>query len=482
MSKILPQVLVLSLLALLIGAPVLWRPAESVPAADAKRLVIFTPHNEQIRQELSVAFNDWHIEHYNQPVEIQWRVGGSGEIQRILLSQYQAELEQAIALGRDIEPVGYDIVLGGGDYMFDKYFRRVGVEVENPDDPENPYHASVTQPIELPEDLIERVYGDGMIADARTYDPNGHWWGVILSSFGIVYNNDAVESIGTGTPSGWSDLADERYFRWLAMADPSYSGSVRVTYNAILQRVGYEEGWQILRRMFANSRYFATSSTKIPLDVSAGDAAAGVCIDYYGRWQAQSVGHNRVGFIAPADTTVYACDPVAVLNGVKGERLELSKHFIEFLLSYEGQALWNFKAGDPDGPLHYELRRPPVSHQLYTPELMARMVDPVNYYDMARPLKDGTPNYMGSVSVVLHAMAIDTHDDLVAAWRTIMAEQDPVRKQAMLDVLDQMPFTQEELAARPDAWDQDSDLRELDRIAWTRFFAKQYKRIVEGDI
>ena len=480
MARLLPQVIVLSLLALLIGAPVLWRPAEAVPEPGARRLVILTPHNEQIRQEISQAFNQWYKAKYNQPVEILWRVGGSGEIQRILQSQYKAELEQALAQDRDIRHVGYDVAFGGGDYMFDKYFRRVGVTVTDPDDPEKTHHLSITQPIELPRELIESVYGDGMIADAKTYDPNGHWWGVILSSFGIVYNNDAIASLGMEQPTAWKQLDDPRYFHYIALADPAYSGSVRVTYNAILQRVGYDEGWRTLRRMFANARYFSNSSTQVPLDVSSGEAAAGICIDFYGRYQAQSVGHNRVGYVTPVDTTVYACDPVAVLNGVTGERLALSKDFIEFLLSYQGQAIWNFHAGDPDGPEMFELRRPPISHQMYTPQLMARMVDPVNYYTMAKPLEPGTPNYMGSVATVLHAMAIDTRPDLAKAWYAVNHEPDPVRRAKMLEIFDSMPFTQQELVERPDAWDKDPDLRELDRMAWTRFFTEQYRRIAEG--
>ncbi len=482
MGKLLPQAVVLFLLAMLIGAPVLWRPAEAVPEAGARPLVIYTPHNEQIRQEIGNAFKAWHKDKYGEPVEILWRTGGSGEIQRILISQYRAELEQALAQNREVQSVGYDVVFGGGDYMFDKYFRRVGVTVSDPNDTEKSHHASITQPIELPSEVVESVYRDGMIADAKTYDPNGHWWGVILSSFGIVYNNDAHESLGLDIPESWQQLCDPGYFKYLALADPSHSGSVRVTYNAILQRMGYDEGWHTLRRMFANARYFATSSSKVPLDVSAGDAAAGVCIDFYGRFQAQSVGHNRVGYVSPADTTVYACDPVAVLNGVTGERLEISKRFVEFMLTYEGQALWNFHTGDPDGPVTYELRRPPVSHEMYSDQRLSRMVDQVNYYTMAKALEPGTPNYMGSVATVLHAMAIDTHQDLAQAWRTIIDEQDPARKAKMLELFDAMPFTQDELIARPDEWDADPELRELDRIEWTRFYTEQYRRIVEGDL
>lgn len=485
MRNFLPHILVLCLLGLLIGVPILWRPPEAVVEPGSRRLVVLTPHNEQIRLEIGTAFNAWHKEHYGQPVDIQWRTGGSGEIQRVLLSQYRAELEQAVAQGRDLQSVGYDVVFGGGDYMFDRYFKRGGVTVEMPDASGEgvvTHHASVTQPIELPDELVARVFGDGDIAGAKTYDPDGHWWGVILSSFGIVYNRDVLESLGMDEPTGWADLADERYFTWLAMSDPSRSGSVRVTYNAIIQRLGWERGWWVLRRTFANTRYFSTSSTKVPLDVSAGDSAAGICIDFYGRFQSQAVGGDRVGYVAPAGTTVYACDPVAVLNGVEGERLELAKRFVEFSLSYKGQAVWNFKTDDPDGPNHHELRRPPVSLEMYTPDLMARMVDPVNYYTMARSLDPDTPNHMGTVSVVLHAMAIDTHDDLVGAWRAIQAEQDTARRAEMIAKFDEMPFTEQELVERPDVWKQDPDRRELDRIEWTRFFRERYDEISAGDI
>ena len=46
---------------------------------------------------------------------------------------------------------------------------------------------------------------------------------------------------------------------------------------------GWEAGLQLLIRMAANSRYFTDSASKIPHDVAQGNAAAGMCIDFYGR-------------------------------------------------------------------------------------------------------------------------------------------------------------------------------------------------------
>ncbi len=48
------------------------------------------------------------------------------------------------------------------------------------------------------------------------------------------------------------------------------------------------EAMRLFRRLGANARYFTDQSTKIALDVASGDAAAGMCIDYYGRFQAEA--------------------------------------------------------------------------------------------------------------------------------------------------------------------------------------------------
>ena len=54
-----------------------------------------------------------------------------------------------------------------------------------------------------------------------------------------------------------------------------------------------------------------------------------------------------------------------ILAGVKGEALEVSKHFVEFLLSKEGQLLWAKKPGTPGGPVERALRRPPIRQDVY---------------------------------------------------------------------------------------------------------------------
>lgn len=289
----------------------------------------------------------------------------------------------------------------------------------------------------------------------------GHWYGVVLSSFGIVYNRDVLAYRGLDEPTTWSDLSAPGYFRWVALGDPSHSGSVKVTYNAILQRYGFDQGIKTLRRVFANARYFTDSSSKVPIDVSAGEAAAGMCIDFYGRYQAQMVGprnvqampageqrpldelpaarRSRVGFVAPAKATLVSTDPIAILRGAPNR--ELAIRFIRFLLTEKGQAVWNFKLGDPWGPERFELRRAPVRRDMYRPEYLQRMVDKVDLFEVASPTPEGAGDYFSQTPTLLHAMAMDLHADLQEAWAAILATKDPDRRQRMLAEFDALPAT-----------------------------------------
>lgn len=523
---------ILLMLLAIVGLPVVWQPAREQPAANALKLVIVTPHNEQIRYETAHAFSAWHQQRFGRPVIIDWRTpGGTSDIRRILFSQYEAALRQSVQTGQPLADIGYDLVFGGGDYEYDKYYRRTGVTIEatNPEGQSVKRTIPITQPLTFTkaELDLDAVYGDGRIAHNTLFDrsqvadtpadqnPPAHWYGVVLSSFGIVYNRDVLGMLGLLEPHEWSDLADPRYAGWVALGDPRHSGSVRVTYDTILRRYGYEKGFAALRRVFANARYFATSSSLVPVDVSAGDAAAGMCIDFYGRLQAEAVGNDRVGYISPVGASFYSCDPIAVLNGVRDRegdaRLTLAKRFIQFQLTREGQAVWcmpprsssDTAGADALGPIRYALRRPPVRRDMYQSATFDRMIDRVNYYAEAVPMPADSPSFMGVVNEMLSAMAMDVHADLKAAWsaihqleRQIMVhevadqvlspaqqrqlEADRKRLADMKALFDAMPFkSRDDLFAAAKRWRDNPAARHRDRLTWTAFFRGNYVKVAQ---
>jgi spermidine/putrescine-binding protein len=447
-------------LALLLGVPALYQPAASSRPADVPTLVIITPHNEQIRHEISHGFARWHQHHFNSPAAIDWRaIGGTSDIERQLLSQF-ASLARS---GSIDQGTGYDIVFGGGDFFFDKRLKP-GVASQ-----------PILLPVHLPPDLLASVYPQPTLAGKKLHDPDLQWWGVVLSTFGIVHNPQLFAALNLPAPNTWSDLSTEKLIGNVAMADPSHSGSVRVTYDAILQWYGFDRGIATLRRMAANSRYFSDSASRIPLDVSSGEAAAGVAIDFYGKYQSHIVGPSRLQFTTPPDATVVTADPVAILRGTKN--LELSQRFIQFLLSRDAQALWNLPPGDDLGPIRYPLGRMPIRPDIYTGPLRPRLLDPTNPYDLARPLPPGTPSYFRVMPTLFHAMAMHVHHDLRTAWQTIADERDPQRKAAIIALFDELPFTQQQLLDAPARWKANPDAEHDDRIAWTTFFRDRYRKI-----
>ena len=262
-------------------------------------------------------------------------------------------------------------------------------------------------------------------------------------------------------PESWDDLGDPRYFRSIAIADPTKSGSVTKAFEMLIQQKmrqsldattipagaddedrgkltrqaladGWEAGLNLIQDICANARYFTDSATKIPLDVAQGDAAAGMCIDFYGRTYNELLrkpdGSSRVEFVIPDRGTSMGVDPVAMFRGADKEASQL---FIEFVLSLEGQKLWNFQVGSPGGPEKSALRRLPVRKDLYTPEHLQFFSDPD-----ALPFEKGeqfkyvpgwTGPTFGSMRFIIQVMCLDVHDEMQETWEVLQRTGFPKR-------------------------------------------------------
>lgn len=523
-----PKFVIVLLLVLIVGLPIVLKPAGGADGSDVQadeqhRLVIFTPHNEQIRHEISTAFNNHRAANGLPPVRFDWRApGGTTDIRKSILSQYQS----IVSRGGDLDDgIGADLFFGGGDYDHGKVAS--GIEIER--DGKKTFLRIFDDP-QLPADLMQTVFPAERIGGERlyrryTFTEDGQektyiaWVGVTLSSFGIVYNNDLLRMLEVDTPRTWSDLEAPKLQGWVALADPSHSGSIAATFNAVLRREGWTEGWQTLRRVFANARYFATSSDKIPVDVSKGDAAVGMCIDFYGRYQAGMIGGDRVGYVDPVvdgkSMTATTADPITLMRGAPHK--QLAQDFIAWLLSTEAQGIWQRRldatAQGMPAPDQFELRRQPIRQDLYTPEQRAAWTDTeIDPYATAVPFPDGTPMYFGIIAATTQALAIDTHDDLIAAWKAIIAAQasNHPNLPRMLERFDAMPkeltllWPSEQIAAdwkaiqndpqhadhavvvqtltawgdKLDKMSKDSEQMEINRIRWRSFFRDNYREVV----
>ena len=468
------------LLAVLLG-PIALRPRrDAAPRAGERALVLITPHNEAIRAEFGRAFSAHYEKKFGKRVHMDFRTpGGTSEIGRYVAGEYvgafqnywtrtlgkpwsatvernfanpKAPVDDALAqearkafLASNVS-CKMDLFFGGGAFDFQSQ-AAAG------------YLVDCEFVGKHPEIFNERVIPQTLSGEPF-YDPQGRWMGSVVSSFGIVYNTDSLARLGIAQPpSRWDDLGDPAYFHEIALANPTQSSSVNKSFEMLIQQqmqaevemrrakeaggklspeqeaeavaAGWTRAMQLLMRIGANARYFTNASTKIAIDVGAGEAAAGMTIDFYGRFESEAVrradGSSHVGYVNAVGGTSVGVDPIGLFRGAPNA--DVAKEFIAFVMSPEGQRLWNWKVGTPGGPQRYALRRMPILPALYAPEFKPLRSDPeVNPYELAKTFtyheKWSAPLYRG-IAFVFRVMCIDTHDELTEAWQTLIAAHFP---------------------------------------------------------
>lgn len=474
----------LALLATLAG-PFLLKPDQSVTAQDYdRRLVILSPHNERVRQEIGHAFaTDWKTR-TGERVYVDWRIpGGASEVALFLKSEFAGAFEydwktlrhrpwnhevstafsdshvRLDASGDHVSPglaarraflessigIEVDLLFGGGSYDFQQQ-AEAGYLVAGSAEAGTGLNAiSARHPDWFtPEAIPQAVSGEPF------RDPQNRWAGAILATFGIIYNRDVLHRLHLPDElSEWADLADPRLIGQVALSDPTKSGSVAKAFELIIQQQmtmanqrlaatrnphsetdGVDQGWldglRLIQQMSANARYFTDSASKISLEVSGGDAAAGMAIDSYGRstqeYVRQADGYSRVGFVAPMGGTSVSVDPIAMLRGASEP--ELATAFMEFVLSSRGQKLWAFRPGTDGGPVQSALRRLPVRRDFYTEENRHNMTDPKEQpYLQAESFTyhpEWTAPLFGAIRFLIRVMCVDTHDEQRRAWRALV--------------------------------------------------------------
>lgn len=372
-------------------------------------------------------------------------------------------------------------------------------------------------------------------------------FGAALSTFGICYNTDRIEDLGLAHPPlRWADLTDPAYFRQVGVADPTKSGSIAKAFEMIIHEqclratreagfskkeidayeasiaiaglppgelpkgvpaqyqeaieLGWLHGLRLVQRIGANARYFTDSAPKVPLDVGAGNTAAGLAIDFYGRFQAEMSrgpkGEARMVYVTPVGGSSVSADPISLLRGA--ENREIALRFITFVLSEDGQKLWNYAPGTPGGPKKFALRRLPIRSDVYpaagafaethyeahAPHCVDDIGrEDVNPYTLAgefvyRPR--WTSRHFNIHRDLIRAMCLDAGEELREAWRVILANGGPNAQPRAVALLERMPDWPGQLSWRS-ALSVSRNHSRLDYMReWTIFFRRSYREAAQA--
>lgn len=495
--------------ALLIALPVLLRQQNSATCpcaaeqepAETDELVIVSPHTEPIKYEFEQGFRKYYRAKTGRDVRFDWRnLGGTSDIARYINDRFSAEFRLAWeAAGHDCTDavlkdfrnkrsqsdarkfflasdigIGIDIFFGGGTYEHSN-FAGCGYAVDGGVQTRHPEYFT-----DIPQNFAGEVI----------YDKGGLYYGCCLSSFGLSSNPDRFRDEGLPLPRTWSDLTKPELFQKIGIGDPTKSGSVMKCYEMILQQAmaehGVEKGWiegfRRIKLIAANARIVTESAGKLVRDISSGSVMAGMSIDFYGfseeNWTRQTAGTASVVYHMPENGSAVTSDPVQMLRGAPNRKT--AEHFLDYLLSPEGQKLWIMKPGTPGGPERYALLRTCVNSKL-PGTIPAEYLNKPDYdpYQLAGTFRyqgGWTGRYFTLIRILIKCIALDPIDDLRAA-RAAMIEKG--ENDAAMALIAEMPFPYTEAAVQAKKLSSASPAEAAKlRREWTEFAVDRYRKAV----
>ncbi|MDR0740906.1 MAG: extracellular solute-binding protein [Puniceicoccales bacterium] len=489
------KIVILIGVALVVAIPFIFQRREVtlVPISSDDVIVIITAHNETLRSEYGRGFSEWYRKKTGKTVVVDWRHPGGGRdvaryVDSLFLNNFRFYWEKILkkpwtqevrtifsrlenvteqnAIPKEWEVrcaffesnvgCGIDLLFGSG--VFD-------------------HKMQCAKGYTVPSEFIQmhpELFRDNTIpeffAGERLWETNGHWIGGSLSSFGIIYNTDALKARGIEhPPETWMDLADPRYINGIAIVDPTKSSSTLKSYEMLIQqqmqivfnrkmseenpdrdpkkiealaiREGWFEGLKLIQKIVSNGHYMTDSSAQTVLDVAEGNCPVGIATDFYGRSEKANIVSRgvkpRFNFVIPRSGCSPSPDPISLYRGAKHK--ELALEFLEFLLTLPGQSLLAFRVGTPGGPVQTPLCRAPILKTAYNPELLQYSNDPdVNPYNDTGDFvyrEEWTKPVFNALSLVFKMAFLDPEDKLRKAWRSIQRARNEGRHRAADEAL-----------------------------------------------
>ncbi|MDQ7857923.1 MAG: extracellular solute-binding protein [Armatimonadota bacterium] len=189
-------------------------------------------------------------------------------------------------------------------------------------------------PLELPEAVMREIPASiGTPKPIALKDPRNFWVGCCLTPYGVTWHPRLLRRLGMEAIRDWDDLLDCRLKGQISQATPDRSSSNHASYEVILQRLGWQRGWEWAQRLGANTGIFVARSRDVPTVVAKGEFAAGFAVPAYMAFEDLLDGHDlkyvtpTAGFVTP--------EPLAVIANARNART--ARAFIQFILSEEGQ-------------------------------------------------------------------------------------------------------------------------------------------------
>ncbi|MEA5031015.1 MAG: ABC transporter substrate-binding protein [Sphaerochaeta sp.] len=162
-------------------------------------------------------------------------------------------------------------------------------------------------------------------------DPDRLYMSARLIMLGFVYNTNLVK--GNSIPKTWEDLLKPEFKDYVAMTDPTTSGTTLFTVAGLVQNPRY--GWSYFEKLKANGVKLENGSSGVVNKAAAGEYKVSIGVDYIARTvMAQGA---TIGFVYPDNDIPIIESPIAIIKNTKN--VEAAKKLYDYIISEDGQSV-----------------------------------------------------------------------------------------------------------------------------------------------
>lgn len=162
-------------------------------------------------------------------------------------------------------------------------------------------------------------------------DPERLYMSARLIMLGFVYNTNLVK--GDDIPKTWEDLLKPKFKDYIAMTDPTTSGTTLFTLAGLIQNPKY--GWKYFEKLKEHGMKLENGSSGVVNKAAAGEYMVSIGVDYIAR-TVMSQGAT-IGFVYPDQDIPIIESPIAIIKNTKHP--EAAKLLYDYIISEEGQSV-----------------------------------------------------------------------------------------------------------------------------------------------
>jgi iron(III) transport system substrate-binding protein len=260
----------------------------------ARRLLIYTPHGQDLLKEFIARYQAEH-----KDVDVQFLDMGAREI----LERVRAERNRPQA----------DLWWGAAHTTFQTAAEETLLATYRP------------------------TWADKVPNTSR--DNQDRWYGTYQTPEVIVYNSDAVKP--EDAPKDWDDVLDPKWRDKILIRNPNPSDSMRAIFGAMIWRFykdtgSTDKGYDWLRRLDANVHEYTADGTLLMQKLVRREGLLSLW-NLPDVWLYKEQKGFPIGYVFPASGTPVITDGIAIVSGAPNE--EEAKRFYEFVTTQESLVL-----------------------------------------------------------------------------------------------------------------------------------------------